>query len=89
MEHGACLLRCPRELTLRITFMNVTTKDQVYTFQPRRIALGVETPSRRRARRNVIEDFLKALNSIIARRRRVRIRSQLAVAHQWERARRN
>jgi hypothetical protein len=68
--------------------MSLTTKESIYTFQPRRIALGVETPNSRRARRGVIEDFLRALNNIIARRRRTRVRSQLAIAHQWERARR-
>jgi hypothetical protein len=68
--------------------MSLTTKESIYTFQPRRIALGVETPNSRRGRRGVVEEFLRALNNIIARRRRTRIRSQLALAHQWERARR-
>jgi hypothetical protein len=68
--------------------MSLATKDGIYTFQPRRIALGAETPDSRRARRSLVENLLKALSNIVARRRRTRIRSQLALAHQWERARR-
>jgi len=67
--------------------MSLATKDGIYTFQPRRIALGAE-PDSRRARRSLVENLLKALSNIVARRRRTRIRSQLALAHQWERARR-
>jgi hypothetical protein len=68
--------------------MSLMTKDDIYTFQPRRIALGAEPPGSRRFRRSAIEHFLKTLSGIVARRRRAHLRSQLELAHRWERARR-
>jgi hypothetical protein len=68
--------------------MSMTSKEEVYTFQPRRIALGTEPLNDRRAHRGVIENLLKALSNIVAPRSRGRMRGQLVSVHHWERNRR-